>query len=305
MRATLKSILFFSLLCSIFVLTGCSSGSSGSSSGAQPIPIFDSWDSISSSSSIQSNSTTISTEDDEPRYEQLLLDFDEDKSLDQITTGSDTSQQQVFNRNPHLTIDGASELSLFNKSSDVRDWLIAFNPSDEVWKYQSMALWLDVKNLNDINVGVLSFGNITVPADIPSQQNISFTGKSIGLYIDASNNRYLTQATITANLQGNMIELKATDTYRWGAPSFNITNIGNNIPARNTETRDNDLDFMTNLTHNSSRNSFDSDNVTTNGGLQGAVKAQFYGPEAQELGGVFRMTDDNGSSYAGAFGAKK
>ncbi len=321
MKATMKSTLFFTLLCFISLLTGCSSGSSsssGSSGGGQTIPIFASWDSVSPSSSIQTNSITISSDEANPSYEDLLLDFDADAILEQITIGSD-AQKQIFERDPFLNIIDISGLSLFKKSSDAKDWLVSFSPDEEVWKYQSMALWLDVKDSDDdvvdIDVGVLSFGDATESADIPDEQDINFAGTSIGLFIDVDsegNKRYLTQATIDATFlrDDNTIELEATDTYRWNAPSFDITNIGSNISTQNDKTRDTDLDFMTTLTYNSSDNSFDAIDVettdvdATDKTLQGAVKAQFYGEEAQELGGVFRINGVDGSSYSGAFGTK-
>ncbi|MCH9845424.1 MAG: transferrin-binding protein-like solute binding protein [Alphaproteobacteria bacterium] len=305
MKATLKTTLFFPLLCFIFVLTGCSSGSSSSSGGGvssgggQAIPIFASWDSVSPSSSVQSHSVTISADGEEPRNETITLAFDEQAQLNQFTIGSD-AQEQVFEHNRSSNITAISRLSLFTKSSDEKDWLISFNPTVEGWKYHSMALWLDVKTGNNIDVGVLSFSSTTQNTDMPTRPNLRFSGKSIGLYIDGNDNdkRYLTQATITANLQGNIIELDATDTYRWSTSSPDITNISN-------KTRDTALDFMTNLTYNSSDNSFDANNIEINGGaLTGTVKAKLYGPVGQELGGVFKMRDNDGSRYSGAFGTK-
>ncbi len=304
MKATLQTNLLF-LLSLTFPLAGCVSGGGGGGGGAsatspQPIEIFSSWDSISPSSSVQSHSVTISGNNDEPRSEEITLDYDDKATLNQLTIGSDDNQEQIFKRNEVSNIEGASYLYLMRASSDETDWLVGITPETEDWKYQSMALWLN-EDENNIDVGVLSFGNITLLANINHRTKVNFTGKAIGLYVDAQSNRYLTEATINASLQANTIELEATDTKAWRAPSITDINI---IPDATSKTRDSNLDFMTDLTYNSSDNSYDAVGETKTGSLRGTVTARFYGPEAQELGGVFRISDDSGGRYSGAFGAK-
>ncbi|MCV6596139.1 MAG: transferrin-binding protein-like solute binding protein [Mangrovicoccus sp.] len=39
--------------------------------------------------------------------------------------------------------------------------------------------------------------------------------------------------------------------------------------------------------------------------LSGTTQGQFYGPNAEEVGGVFKMTGTNGSAYVGSFGATR
>jgi hypothetical protein len=46
--------------------------------------------------------------------------------------------------------------------------------------------------------------------------------------------------------------------------------------------------------------------LTTSGGLSGNSTGQFYGPNAEELGGVFFLKAGSGvESYRGAYGAKQ
>jgi hypothetical protein len=45
--------------------------------------------------------------------------------------------------------------------------------------------------------------------------------------------------------------------------------------------------------------------VTSAGGLTGNSTGQFYGPNAEELGGVFLLQGSGVETYAGAYGAKQ
>jgi len=60
------------------------------------------------------------------------------------------------------------------------------------------------------------------------------------------------------------------------------------------------------LSYTAGTNSFAGD-VTNGGSLSGTSTGRFYGPSAEELGGVFILQAGSGipETYGGAYGAKK
>ena len=69
---------------------------------------------------------------------------------------------------------------------------------------------------------------------------------------------------------------------------------------------DSTLDMTGSLSYAANSNSFKGI-VATTGGLTGTSTGQFYGPNAEELGGVFSLkgTGTSKENYAGAYGAKQ
>lgn len=65
------------------------------------------------------------------------------------------------------------------------------------------------------------------------------------------------------------------------------------------------LDLSGTLKYKEGSNSFTGDINAKNSGLSGTADGRFYGPEAEELGGVFSTRSSGVEAYDGAFGAKK
>jgi hypothetical protein len=61
----------------------------------------------------------------------------------------------------------------------------------------------------------------------------------------------------------------------------------------------------TKLSWSDATNSFGGSVKNGNGVLTGTVLGRFYGPNAEELGGVYNLSGSGLNLHAGAFGAKK
>lgn len=138
----------------------------------------------------------------------------------------------------------------------------------------------------------MSVGNNAGTA-IPGSGTANFTGYAAGSYVNTAG----TGTTVFADLT-----VGADFTNR--SLTFNTTN---------TQTSSNWVDFASNpdlnlngtLTYVAGTNRF-AGPVSSAGGLTGDSTGQFYGPEAQELGGVFLLRGSGPvETYAGAYGAKQ
>jgi hypothetical protein len=67
------------------------------------------------------------------------------------------------------------------------------------------------------------------------------------------------------------------------------------------------LDITGTLTYNAGSNQFTSLTPITapRNSLSGNATGRFYSPTAQEMGGVYSLTGQNGSALVGAFGARQ
>jgi hypothetical protein len=48
-----------------------------------------------------------------------------------------------------------------------------------------------------------------------------------------------------------------------------------------------------------------SGSITSGNGLAGSATGRFYGPKAEEIGGVYGLQSSNGSRMVGGFGGKR
>jgi hypothetical protein len=170
---------------------------------------------------------------------------------------------------------------------------VVSNPTSGAWNYQSFGVWENGLNTTNRTVGVFSVGNNTGTA-IPVSGEATFTGKVIGSYINPLG-------------QGNTVLADLNVGVDWGAKSLSFTTTNTQISSNPTTVAFSlapSLD-MTNQTliYSGTANGF-SGTLTTEGGLFGDTTGQFYGPDAEELGGVFALSSSTSvETYSGAYGA--
>jgi len=214
----------------------------------------------------------------------VVLDkADADTTFLDVTLSPGTSPQFVSARNP---------------SDDPTSVAIMAKPIDLGWDYQTFGIWETGRDSpTSRKFGAMSVGAPTVGTAIPVSATataVTFTGYATGSYVNAAG----TGTTVFADL----------------------TVIANFGPARslafstdNTQTSSNWVTFSPNdnlnlsgtLTYAPNTNSF-TGSVSPVGGLAGNSTGQFYGPNAEELGGVFLLRGSGPvETYAGAYGAKQ
>lgn len=171
---------------------------------------------------------------------------------------------------------------------------LAADPSKFGWEYQSFGVWSTDRTSSSSRAGVMSVGAPTAGAAIPTSGTATFTGKSIGYYADATGLGHSAYSDLSVNVDfaARTLALSSTGTVK--THDYQTTSPASNLNLTGT------------LTYAAGTNSF-AGLLTTNGGtLTGASSGRFYGPSAEELGGVFNLKAGSGvETYGGAYGAKR
>ena len=206
-----------------------------------------------------------------------------------------------------LSPEGLTELDSFNKNGPTRDTFLSTNKVTLMsntsgnhiglatqaaklgWSYQSFGAW---NNPVTGNINAVTFGSNGIYNNIPTSGSASYRGVAGGIYKDASSTNYFVQSDMAANANFNtkVISISTTNT----AVSSGI----NNAFVANPQ-----LNFTGSMNYQLSNNDLNG-TARTASGLSGAISGQFYGPNQNEIGGVFALTNGN-ASYVGGFGGTK
>ncbi len=177
------------------------------------------------------------------------------------------------------------------------------------WHYQTAGIISD-----GVNRGGFSTGSYT--QDIPTSGSATFNGRAYGYYKwSDSAQRFLTRAnaTITVDFSAGTADIETSDSRRvtYDDSSDISANYGNDAFKsfnNNTDASDaNFLNFEGTLTYDASNKSFTGSVAGNNDGTKvgtGSATMRAYGPNAEEVGGVFRF-DVADREYVGGFGAKR
>jgi hypothetical protein len=168
---------------------------------------------------------------------------------------------------------------------------VTAKPINLGWNYQTFGIWETGRDsLTTRKFGAMSVGN-TAGTAIPTTGTATFTGYATGSYVNAAG----TGTTVFADL----------------AVGADFGNRSLTFNTSNTQTSSNWVDFTSNpdlnlsgtLTYAAGTNRFSGPVNAV--GLTGSSTGQFYGPNAEELGGVFLLQGSGVETYAGAYGAKQ
>lgn len=161
------------------------------------------------------------------------------------------------------------------------------------WDYQTFGVWVTGWDTENGTVGAMSVGAPTIGSAIPTTGNVTFTGITSGLYVDTEGTTsYFTASPLIVGADFLNRELS-------------LATVGTLKTNRETEvtTAASNLDMTGTLHYASGTNSF-TGNVSATG-LTGSSSGRFYGPNAEELGGVFGLSGEGVESYLGGYGAKR
>lgn len=164
------------------------------------------------------------------------------------------------------------------------------------WNYQSFGVWLKDLSATSFQSGAISVGTATPASALPTGlTNAQFTGHAGGFYVDGAGNLSITDAQMNAVV--NFADRNV---------SFSTT--GTLLTDRNTlvQSASPGLDLTGNWTYGSGTNQFSGAVNTQDGALSGSATGRFYGPSAEEIGGVYGLTSaTDRSRMIGAFGGKR
>ena len=209
----------------------------------------------------------------------------------------------VINDNVNLTwvtvtSDNGSDSSLTVTDYADAQGMIYDPENDPYWDYQTMATWVQTNEDTGIGrVGAMSVGNPTVDASIPTASTATFTGVAEGMYVDDNHDIYgvSSDAELVADFVNRSVTFKTTNSQiqplYWGGDAY--TDAGPNLTGT--------------FSYSANDNTLTSSNLygTSPGWTGGTASAKFYGPNAEEIGGVFSIRGPGKEAYEGAFGAKR
>jgi hypothetical protein len=167
------------------------------------------------------------------------------------------------------------------------------NPHALGWEYQTFGVWND--GGSDFGVSYAeSYGVATPGSAVPTSGNATFNGKLSGFHISGEGRGSIAVADITVTADFN------TRTLGFESSSTVLTRDTNTAVAAR------DLDLSGSLTYAPGTGTFRGSLQNSGGTLSGPAKGRFYGPTAQELGGIFTVQSSTTvETLTGAFGAKR
>lgn len=171
---------------------------------------------------------------------------------------------------------------------------IGANPFELGWNYQTFGIWETTNGGSSGTDGVISAGAPTAGTAIPTTGAATFTGIAAGEYIDPAGVASITTATLTVNADfvARSLGFSTTGTTTTDDFSTYIPNTGLNLSGT--------------LFYAPGTNAFTGTLTSTSGTLSGPSSGRFYGPNAEELGGVYFLKAGSGlETMGGAYGAKR
>lgn len=200
------------------------------------------------------------------------------------------SESRTWDRS-NSTFDKRDDGLLIAQRNDGSSGIIAADPAANNFEYQTFGLWgtsRETNNQTNGRFGLYSVGSETAAADIPASGTATFKGTAAAQWIDAQGDD---QDVMTADttLRANFADRSVR---------FNTTN--SDLGLR--EGLQPELDMNGTLHYPSGSNKM-SGTVRTAGGMSGTADGRFYGPGAQEAGGVFSLRGRGNEVLDGGFGA--
>jgi hypothetical protein len=209
-----------------------------------------------------------------------------------IADGNRTVAFSKSNGDSVLDINKAGQNLLTGLNKSQTDFLVTPEPSSQGWNYQTYGVWETGGGTASGSAGAFSVGVQTAGSAIPTTGNASFTGIVTGIYIDSTGTDHLLGAPLTVNV--DFVQRSA---------AFNSQNMTDQLDGSAFA----GAALSGTLTYAAGQNSLTGTLTTSSGRLSGTATARFYGPSANELGGIFALTPVSGGGlerFGGGFGVR-
>jgi len=212
------------------------------------------------------------------------------------------SSLSIINDHVGLTWTDGFKTNIRGRSLTVTDGDEAngmiYNPEGvRSWDYQTMATWvLTDESRGTGRMGAISVGNHNA-VSIPTTSSATFNGKAEGIYLDNAHNFHGVSADVvlSANFASRVVSFATSNS--------KIYDLDYQIADQSKS----DLDLTGTFSYSSADNNLTASSLTstTSSWAGGTSSAKFYGPNAEEIGGVFSIRGPGKEAYEGAFGAKQ
>lgn len=306
----------FIVLCASVILIGCGSRLDSASTPAVPTVSFSGFSAINAPAIVNATGITVSGS---YTWDGAVVDSSNMQGTDtstnvssQITYRTDGTISNLTLANSFFTktyseADAGTDINIGTFTGalngtplviaeDATSQALFYDPlrASNPFEYQTFGTLITGRGTGSGNFGGFSLGTMTSGSSIPTSGNAAYTGFYGGAALSADGSRDFTTAgslsvalnfatrsgTITATNSFEFDQIAATG---WAAASSR--------------------DFSGALNYSTSTNSLTG--TLTSGSNSGTVDARFYGPNAEEIGGVFDINLPGIGRHAGAFGAEQ
>jgi hypothetical protein len=225
-----------------------------------------------------------------PATVRLSYDGSPTPTLTHIGISTASSPSAIFDRSTHTFSCNGTSCTAENLTSAAT----VVDPAAGGWNYQSFGIWGADVSPTSWTFGVTSVGAATSGNSLPTTGGAVFNGIAVGAYVDSGGTLFATSAIMSANVN-------------FSARNIEFSTFGTNLINSNTSlsTTNNGLNLLGTLSYAQGVNSFTGGVQTVNGALSGQGSGRFYGPSAQEIGGVYSLTGAGASRMIGGFGGKQ
>jgi len=165
------------------------------------------------------------------------------------------------------------------------------------YEYQSFGVWSTGRGSDKGTQGSFSVGAATDIAKVQDKGSAVFTGQALGTYVDGNNGQFVSNADarLEADFADRIVYFETANT--------KLTDVGTAVSSDAPL-----FDMAGSMTYIDANDL--SGKVAAKNGLSGTLDGQFYGPGAQEIGGVFTLNkgpeeNELHESFTGSFGAKR
>lgn len=218
----------------------------------------------------------------------VTLDANEDITQLALTT---SSGKKTWNRSNSQIVESQGILGAMNNNG--QESILVADPDANGFEYQTFGAW-ESSDADFVNgrFGAFSVGTETAGSKVPTSGTATFKGAAGGIYSDADGSAdiALSEASLAVNFANRTAAFSTTGT--------ELTQEG---PRS-------DLDLSGNLSYSAGSNSLSGTISNAGGTMSGNADGRFYGPDAQEVGGVFALKGkaaDSQETFGGSFGAKR
>ena len=171
---------------------------------------------------------------------------------------------------------------------------VVANPFALGWNYQSFGVWNERPAAGSGAISASSFGQPTPGSAVPTSGSATFTGKAGGFYVSPTGQGSVAAADLTVNANFNARTLGFATSGTTIARDLNAPLAAPHLNLTGT------------LAYNPGSSAFSGTVSNAGGTMSGRSNGQFYGPAAQELGGVFSLKSSTTvETLTGAYGAKR
>lgn len=226
----------------------------------------------------------------------------DDSSRLRLSYGAAVDPVTIDGRTAHSAIawTGPEEIACDNIACDTANAAgrgMIVNGEGMGWNYQSFGYWVADQGAIRSVVDAVSFGRLTEPGGIPASGTATYSGVTSGLYVDAGGWPSDYAASLTAEADFGPARSISFSTRRSLILPLGAEDL---IAAP-------ELDFAGALAIAPGANRFSGTVNTLQPAvrLSGSVEGRFYGPAAEEIGGVFTLTGSGTEALIGGFGAMR